>query len=282
VKQVARAAREVGLRLTLLRVAYARAGHGLPENPLQRRFLDRSVDEVVRSLEDLESGLRDEWVSLGAAPHSVRACPAGWIERLAAESRRRSLPLHVHVSEQPAEVAQCRAEHASGGGGTGRPAAFPSPAIRRDGPWAPGNLARHHRRPRRRTSRPLAAGSAWPGRRPTPKRSRRGLEAPAAHGVAKHPAGGIDRLGRRTGKRSTGAGAAAAAVPGDPTHWRAWTTRRRLAEDLLPAAVFGMARTAVRDVYVGGEPALLSGAPARVPAEVVVQDFRDTMRKLWG
>ncbi|HET6923825.1 MAG TPA: amidohydrolase family protein, partial [Anaeromyxobacteraceae bacterium] len=39
-RQVARAAGEVGLRLTLLRVAYARAGHDLPENPLQRRFLD--------------------------------------------------------------------------------------------------------------------------------------------------------------------------------------------------------------------------------------------------
>ena len=53
-------------------------------------------------------------------------------------------------------------------------------------------------------------------------------------------------------------------------------------EDLLAVAVFGMSRAAVRDVYAGGEPVVLSGAAARVPAEVVVQDFRDTMRRLWG
>jgi len=41
----------------------------------------------------------------------VRACPAEWIGTLAAEARRRGWPLHVHVSEQMAEVEQCRAEH---------------------------------------------------------------------------------------------------------------------------------------------------------------------------
>jgi formimidoylglutamate deiminase len=111
-RQVARAARQVGLRLGLLRVAYARAGHDAPPNPLQRRFVDGSVDEVLRSLDDLEAELcGDPLVTLGLAPHSVRACPASWIERLAAEAARRRLPLHLHVAEQPAEVVQCRAEH---------------------------------------------------------------------------------------------------------------------------------------------------------------------------
>ena len=53
------------------------------------------------------------------------------------------------------------------------------------------------------------------------------------------------------------------------------------AQDLLPAAVFGMARTAVRDVYVGGE-AVVQERVARVPGDVVVRDFREAMRKLWG
>src|SRR5262245_43919969 len=46
-KQVIRAAREVGLRIALLRVGYARAGYDKPENPRQRRFIDKSADEFI-------------------------------------------------------------------------------------------------------------------------------------------------------------------------------------------------------------------------------------------
>src|SRR5205823_779878 len=49
--------------------------------------------------------------AVGAAPHSIRACPAEWIRDIAAEAFRRGWPLHLHVSEQRLEVEQCRAEH---------------------------------------------------------------------------------------------------------------------------------------------------------------------------
>jgi len=111
-KEVIGAAREVGLRITLLRSAYARGGPGLAAGPEQARFLDGSPDEVVESLIRLEEFTKgDARTTLGVAPHSVRAVPAGWIGTLASEARRRGWPLHVHVSEQAAEVAQCRAEH---------------------------------------------------------------------------------------------------------------------------------------------------------------------------
>ena len=111
-KEVIRAAREVGLRIALLRTAYARGGPGVAAGPEQARFVDGSPDEVVESLIRLEEFTQDDsFATLGIAPHSVRACPAGWIGTLATESRRRGWPLHVHVSEQAAEVAQCRAEH---------------------------------------------------------------------------------------------------------------------------------------------------------------------------
>src|SRR5688572_27929321 len=42
---VVRAAREVGLRITLLRVVYERAGAGRALEPGQRRFADRTLDE---------------------------------------------------------------------------------------------------------------------------------------------------------------------------------------------------------------------------------------------
>src|SRR3981189_2523797 len=45
---VARAAGEAGLRIVLLRVAYARSGYGVPENPRQKRFIEGSVDEYPK------------------------------------------------------------------------------------------------------------------------------------------------------------------------------------------------------------------------------------------
>ncbi|MFP2934828.1 amidohydrolase family protein, partial [Pyxidicoccus sp. 3LG] len=71
---VIRAARDVGLRICLLRVGYARAGFRVAENPRQRRFIDRDVDAFLASAESLARELRDDpAVSVGLAPHSVRA-----------------------------------------------------------------------------------------------------------------------------------------------------------------------------------------------------------------
>ncbi len=103
---VARAAREAGLRIVLLRVAYARSGFRVPENPRQKRFIESSPDEYLKNLDALS-----RHVTVGAAPHSVRACPAEWIREIAHEAVRRGWPLHLHVAEQVAEVEQCKAEH---------------------------------------------------------------------------------------------------------------------------------------------------------------------------
>jgi formimidoylglutamate deiminase len=103
---VARAAQEAGLRLRLLRVAYARSGFGVPDNPRQKRFIESSADEYLQNLHALA-----KHVEVGAAPHSVRACPKEWIRDIAAEAKRNGWVLHLHVSEQPGEVEQCEAEH---------------------------------------------------------------------------------------------------------------------------------------------------------------------------
>jgi formimidoylglutamate deiminase len=107
-KAVARAARDAGLRVVLLRVAYARSGFGVPDNPRQKRFIESSPEEYLRNLHALARE-----VPVGAAPHSVRACPDFWIREIAAEAKRQNWVLHLHVSEQPGEVAQCLAEHAT-------------------------------------------------------------------------------------------------------------------------------------------------------------------------
>jgi formimidoylglutamate deiminase len=108
--QVIRAAREVGLRIALLRVGYARAGFKVDPNPRQRRFLDSDVDTFLRRAGDLRSRVAgDALVTVGVAPHSVRAVPRPWLEQVARGWREG--PVHMHVSEQPAEIEACLAEH---------------------------------------------------------------------------------------------------------------------------------------------------------------------------
>ncbi len=107
-KMVIAAAREAGLRIVLLRVGYARAGFQVAENPRQRRFVDRDVETYLRRVEQLRAEVNDALVTIGHAPHSVRAVPRSWLETIA-ESVKEG-PIHLHVAEQPAEVRACLAE----------------------------------------------------------------------------------------------------------------------------------------------------------------------------
>src|SRR5437588_12947119 len=95
----AQAAAEAGVELVLLYAAYARGGI--------ERFRQESVDEYLRGLEEL----RDAGIRVGVAPHSVRACPRDWLERLGSYAEEHVLPLHVHADEQPREIEECIAEH---------------------------------------------------------------------------------------------------------------------------------------------------------------------------
>lgn len=103
------AAREVGLRICLLDACYLRAGlAGEQPSPVQRRFFDESADvwgERVRDLAARYAGVPD--VVVGAAIHSVRAVDPGSLGVVA--SALPDAPLHVHVSEQPAENEACLA-----------------------------------------------------------------------------------------------------------------------------------------------------------------------------
>jgi formimidoylglutamate deiminase len=108
--EVIRAARDVGLRIVLLRVGYARAGFRVPENPRQRRFIDKDVDAFLYAVQELIQETKGQsGVSVGLAPHSVRAVPREWLAVLA--GIRGDLPVHMHVAEQPKEIEACVAEH---------------------------------------------------------------------------------------------------------------------------------------------------------------------------
>ncbi|MFC7620959.1 formimidoylglutamate deiminase [Microlunatus sp. GCM10028923] len=109
------AAREVGLRITLLDTCYLAgglddSGHR-PPDPVQRRFSDGDVDHWSGRVADLiatetePAGL----TRIGIAAHSVRAVPAADLGAIGAAFPE--LPLHVHLSEQPAENEACLAHY---------------------------------------------------------------------------------------------------------------------------------------------------------------------------
>jgi len=97
------AARGVGLRICLLDTCYTRA------EGIQRRFDDGDADAWAERAHDLETRhAGDPDVVIGAAIHSVRAVPREQLAIVA--TALPNAPLHVHVSEQPAENEACLAE----------------------------------------------------------------------------------------------------------------------------------------------------------------------------
>src|SRR5437763_3567531 len=109
-REVIRAARDVGIRIALLRVAYARAGYQTEANPLQVRFIENTPETYLKKLEELLS-TRDEMVWIGVAPHSVRAVPLQYLKTIVSFANEHDLPVHMHVAEQPAEVSACIEEY---------------------------------------------------------------------------------------------------------------------------------------------------------------------------
>ena len=105
-REVIRAARDVGIRIALLRVAYARAGYQTEANPQQVRFIEDS-DVYLQRLEQLLGApeMSDGMAWVGVAPHSVRAVPLDYLKPIVAFANERELPVHMHVAEQPAEVS---------------------------------------------------------------------------------------------------------------------------------------------------------------------------------
>jgi formiminoglutamate deiminase len=99
---VIEAAREAGVRLTLLDTCYLTGGltgdGHLPLDDVQRRFADRDVDAWASRVASLEP---DATTRIGAAVHSVRAVPRDQLAPMAQLTRGRVV--HAHVSEQPGE-----------------------------------------------------------------------------------------------------------------------------------------------------------------------------------
>ncbi len=113
-ERIVAAARASGIALTLLPVLYAWGGFGhRPLSAAQRRFAGtpETIAELLRTL--AARHLPDPRLRFGAAPHSARAVDALQLTELVAalDGFDATAPIHMHVSEQPAEVRDCLATH---------------------------------------------------------------------------------------------------------------------------------------------------------------------------
>ncbi len=306
---VARAAQEAGLRIVLLRVAYARSGFRVPENPRQKRFIEGSPDEYLRNLEALS-----RHVPVGAAPHSVRACPLEWIREISREAFRRGWPLHLHVAEQRGEVEQCQAEHGT----------TPALVLEKAGALRDTTTAVHAVHLSDADVVALGRAKATVCACPTTERNlgdgvvradlllkagarlcvgsdseaqispledARQLEyhlrlLQEQRAILDFEQAGPGGLGAKLygfasegGMRSLGL-PGGALRPGEPADFIAVdlddpSIAGANAEDLMANVVFAMERTAIRGTWVGGEP-------LRIDLEGALPQFRAAMRRLWG
>ena len=104
------AAEEAGVRLTLLDTCYLVGGvDGRALEGPQRRFGDGTADAWASRVAAWRPSVASTVV--GAAIHSVRAVPAGSLPTVAGWASEADAPLHVHLSEQPAENQACLAVH---------------------------------------------------------------------------------------------------------------------------------------------------------------------------
>jgi formiminoglutamate deiminase len=116
-RALVRAAATAGIRLTLLDTCYLRGGFApegdasgsvhVPLSEAQARFGDGSASAWAARAGASRDALTGPNVIVGAAVHSVRAVPAAELDTVAAWAHEHNAPLHAHVSEQPAENADC-------------------------------------------------------------------------------------------------------------------------------------------------------------------------------
>ena len=99
------AAQETGIGLTHLPVLYSYGGAGeVPLGEDQLRF-GNEIDRFCRLVEDARAGLNNlpPDARIGIAPHSLRATSPNDLQALL--NWRSDEPIHIHIAEQPKEVA---------------------------------------------------------------------------------------------------------------------------------------------------------------------------------
>lgn len=99
-----KAARDAGIKITLIPIFYQNGGFGMGPNQRQRRFISGSFEDYKRLFEaSVEVCRRYDHADVAVGVHSMRGVDAADIVRAAMELPA-DIPFHIHVSEQIREV----------------------------------------------------------------------------------------------------------------------------------------------------------------------------------
>ncbi|MDQ4119947.1 MAG: formimidoylglutamate deiminase [Acidobacteriota bacterium] len=98
------AAKEIGIKITLIPIFYQKGGFGLPPNDRQKRFISRTFEDYLKLFEaSSEKCKQYEGANIALGIHSLRGVDAQNVLRTA-EAAPKDVPFHIHISEQLKEV----------------------------------------------------------------------------------------------------------------------------------------------------------------------------------
>jgi len=101
------AAKNAGIKITLVPVFYQKGNFGQAPQPRQRRFISASMDDYFKLFESSKEAIKTYGdASIGFSIHSLRAVDFTDIVKTVG-SMPSGLPFHMHVAEQKKEVADC-------------------------------------------------------------------------------------------------------------------------------------------------------------------------------
>jgi formiminoglutamate deiminase len=103
------AAREAGIKITLVPIFYQKGGFGIEPNERQQRFISKTFDDYARLFEASREACKQyEGANIAVGIHSLRGVETADILRTI-EDLPADVPFHLHISEQLKEVADCLA-----------------------------------------------------------------------------------------------------------------------------------------------------------------------------
>jgi formimidoylglutamate deiminase len=98
------AAKEAGIKITLIPIFYQKGGFGLPPNDRQKRFISETFEDYLKLFEAASEKCKQyEGANVAVGVHSLRGVNAEEVLRTAKEAPQ-NVPFHIHVSEQLKEV----------------------------------------------------------------------------------------------------------------------------------------------------------------------------------
>lgn len=102
-----RAAKTAGIGITIIPIFYQKGGFNKPAEANQRRFISDSIENYQKLYEATESACKYyEKANIGIGVHSMRGVEPELVIEVA-ENFPKSVPFHIHISEQLKEVADC-------------------------------------------------------------------------------------------------------------------------------------------------------------------------------